>query len=411
MNKAKMTFRFEEPPRKKLDATPKEQIHFKPIEGKKEAFSNTDFGAWEPTFEDETYRIEQLIRGTDRPDREPANRLKPSADKEVFVIKEEQPNESEKDIHVPIYEESIVHNYYRKSRNPSWIKVFATVTGAIVTGAIFGFVVLSLFKGDLQLPGTKTSPLSDDIRTSAGVQSGEGTANKGRDAGTGKAVGTTGANASGTMTLFSADIHIPKQTYSMLQYGVFSNMAGVKQAEQELEAKGLAAFADTSDLNRVYAGVASTKEDAMLLSQQFKTEGIELYVRDVETPEIKQLAYNGDADTAGKFFTQSNSVIQMLIRLSVEHLQLPKDSPFSQSDIQALKDAHQGWTELENKAAAGIPEQARKSWTKMTQAMNTAIVSLNEYNKKVSKAHLWGIQSAVMDYIMAEKTLLETIGT
>ena len=45
----------------------------------------------------------------------------------------------------------------------------------------------------------------------------------------------------------------------------------------------------------------------------------------------------------------------------------------------------------------------------MSNAMNTAVISLDEYQKNPSAAYLWQAQSSILQYILAEKTLLTSI--
>jgi stage II sporulation protein B len=415
MSKAKMTFRFDEPKRRSeptslISAEQEENIVVQeettPANVIPVPAYTTDYGAWESSFDEETDRIEQLIRNSEPvspPTRKSAIQVIDSVEDIVIDRDAEQHNpfvDMVEESQGPQFTSLPVGGYYRKSRNPSWVKVFASVTGAIVTGAVFGFVVLSLFQGDIQIPGLTSTSLKDDVRTSSTVQS--PAADKGTETGP-EAKPATAEQA------FNAAINSDSKTYYMLQYGVFKDAAGVNAAEQELIAKGMAAFGDTTDQNRVYAGMANAREDALLFAQQLKAQGVELYVRELQIPEVKQLVYGGDAKTMEQFLSQSDKVVQLLLQMSVAQLEKEDSMAFTQAELVAMKDAHRQWTELESKASAGLPEEAKPAWNKMTQTMNTAIISLNEYGKKLSQTHLWGIQSAAMEFVMAEKGLLDSI--
>ncbi|CAH0119133.1 hypothetical protein PAE9249_01630 [Paenibacillus sp. CECT 9249] len=396
MNKAKMTFRFDEPNRKPANnAAMQEQSETKVVSLNE---YKSDYGVWSSP-QDELDAIEREIRESDRMPQIPAGKERP-----------EQDGKEERDTIVWDGETGYVEvdetwkgGSYRTPGSPSWFKIFISVTGAIATGAIFGFVVLSLFNGDVQIPGLDKL-VADDVKTGAAIAPSGRTDVKQAD--------PEAKEAATVQTQpLSVAVDIPAQNYYMLQYGVFSGLEGVNQAKQELQQKGLAAYADTGDKNRVYAGVAVAREDAMLLTQQFKAQGIEFYVRTVELPAISQMTYAGDAKQVSQYFEQSAGMVRLLNDVAIARLMEKEPKALSESQLQAIRNEHQRWTELESKAQSGLPAEAKELWSQMTKAMNSAVVAMNEYNKKTSETHLWEVQSAMMDYIMLEKSFLETIGT
>lgn len=396
MNKAKMTFRFDEPNRKPANnAAMKEQAETKIVSLNE---YKSDYSLWSSP-QDELDEIEREIRETDRTPPVPSGKERPEQDgkeERDTIVWDGETGYVEVD-------ESWKGGSYRTPGNPSWFKIFISVTGAIATGAIFGFVVLSLFNGDVQIPGLDKL-IADDVKTGAAIAPSGRTDAKQSDPEAKEA-------ASMQTQPLSVAVNIPAQNYYMLQYGVFSGLEGVNQAKQELRQKGLAAYADTADKNRVYAGVTVAREDAMLLTQQFKAQGIEFYVRTVELPAIGQMTYAGDAQQVAQYFEQSAAMVRLLNDVTIARLMETEPKALSETQMQTIHNEHQRWTELESKAQSGLPAEAKEIWAKMTKAMNSAVVAMNEYNKKTSETHLWEVQSAMMDYIMLEKSFLETIGT
>ncbi|WP_018757028.1 SPOR domain-containing protein [Paenibacillus terrigena] len=414
MSKAKMTFRFDDPPRKSggteiipnndsVEETVESTTvgHVVPIQR-----YSSDYGAWDPTFDEETNRIEKLIRG-ETSSIQPEVILPKSQPRIVDMIQDSEEhversnaelgNHSEEG-HSVQWTELPVGGFYRKTRNPSWVKVVASVAGAIVTGAVFGFVVLSLFQGEVSLPGVKSGSLSDNVRTSGSVQ----TSGKVAESGVKQGAITPGEAVNIT-------IQRDAKTYYMLQYGVFKDLAGVNTAQQELTDKGLAAFGDTTDQNRVYAGMATSREEAQLMKAELALQGVELYVRDLQLPETTQLMYAGDASQMEQFLKQSDQVVQILLQMSTAQLERKDPTAYTQAELLAIKDAHQKWTELGTVAVKGLPESSKEAWGKMTQSMNTAIISLNEYGKQLSTSHLWSIQSALMAFVVSEKNWMASM--
>lgn len=115
-------------------------------------------------------------------------------------------------------------------------------------------------------------------------------------------------------------VQVAPQSYYLLQYGVFSTPAGAEQARQELLTAGLAAGLDPADGNRVYAGLSPDREQAKLLSNGLKGQGIELYVREVALPAVNQVRYTGTAAAVDSYFKLSSQLLSELSSLSASLL-------------------------------------------------------------------------------------------
>nr|WP_245252470.1 SPOR domain-containing protein [Paenibacillus sediminis] len=193
----------------------------------------------------------------------------------------------------------------------------------------------------------------------------------------------------------------------MLQYGVFSNEKGVSQAKEDLANEGVAAQNDLNNENRVYAGVAPDREQAKLLSSQLQTQGVSLYVREIQIPEIKEAQFSGEADTFNSFFTESADLVNVLSRTSASLLAENTPKPLASSMMNEIVNKHQKWTETVNLWQQGLSQQQREAGKLMEKAMNSAVTSITEFNKNSSKAHLWEVQNAMMQYILQEKKAFE----
>jgi stage II sporulation protein B len=302
-------------------------------------------------------------------------------------------SESQKDVlyglEVPIEDKissELNNSYseYRTHRPTSLWKIFGTVTAAVVTGALFGFVVLtfidvgSIFpKDSSNITDTKSIPIASMVPT-------------------------TNEEIIPVVT-----VAIEPQTYYMLQYGVFSDSERVEVAKQELEKIGLAAGDDPDQENRVYAGISTDREQAKLLSNQLKTQGVELYVRDITLPSTTKLTFAGDAQSLSDYFTISANLISSLSNHSSSLLGMERPIPISDSDTVALTELHRVWTESIKTLQAGLTPEAVTIGKQMELAMNSALSSVMEYNKNTSKGHLWEIQSNMMQYMMGQKKILE----
>ena len=279
--------------------------------------------------------------------------------------------------------------HHRKS--PGGWKVFGSVTAAVMTGVLFGFVAMSMLDS-----GTDTAP-----------QSVTGTV--GADLASPNENSQTQTSGTEISSIANTNVSIPGATYFMLQYGVFSMAEGANQAKNELAEAGIAAGSDPMDEARVYAGVSSNREEAKLISNQLKTEGVELYVREISLPAVSDIVFTGDADAISPFFENSRALTDMLASLSITHIGEQVQTAVPKDTLSEISDAHQQFTSRVGAIYAGLSENGKKIERKMESSMNTAISAVSEYNKNPTKEHMWKVQSAVMDYILQEKQLLEVM--
>ncbi|RJG17628.1 SPOR domain-containing protein [Paenibacillus thiaminolyticus] len=307
---------------------------------------------------------------------------------------------------------------HTRTRKPSLWKVVASVAGALATGAVFGFIALSLFKGEMKLPDptaglpnlpgqAETSDGGKKVQTASDKQPADSATIPATAQPAGK--GDKSEAAWQAAGVYVTDVNIPEKTFYMLQYGVFDKPEGAKTAIGELRDKGMAAMEEQAGQHRVYAAIASAREDAMSLSQLLKNRQIDLYVREMSRPALTQLAFQGNAADVEQFMEDSDAVISWLTAQSVAHLEGTESAAFAAEDTEQLRKQHLQWTQHMSKVQKGQPKQSADAWTKLVQAMNTAISAVNEYNKQPSTSHLWSIQQAVMQYLSAERFWLDTM--
>lgn len=289
----------------------------------------------------------------------------------------------------PLFSEATSKQYtVHHRRSPGGWKVFGSITAAIVTGVLFGFAAMSMLNpgADSELKSIKTETAGADLTSPN------------------ESVNTQGSD---TGNIGSSAVSIPGASYFMLQYGVFSTAEGAAKAKNELTEAGIAAGSDPLDEARVYAGVSSLREEAKLVSNQLKTEGVELYVREITLPAVSDVVFTANTDAISPFFETSRALTDMLASLSINQLGQQAQSAVSEDKLTELADVHHRFTSSTGAFQAGLSEIGKKIELKMESSMSTAISAVSEYNKNPSKEHMWKVQSAVMDFILQEKQLLE----
>lgn len=293
-----------------------------------------------------------------------------------------------------------VRSIRRLGHSPSWINVFLSVAGALATGALFGYLLLSLFLDSASLGSSNSGGQSSAVSGNPASQNAE------NGLGTGAGAENSGNSAA---PLETVELAIQPQAYHLLQYGVFSNSEGRDAAMEELTSKGLAsAAATTKDDFRVYAGMAGDRSRAIALSKMLP--GTEVYVKELIIQAPEQFPFTGKAADASSFFEQTNTLISMLDDLALAQLEQPVLAPLGENAAKAWRAEHQKWTLSIKAMESGIQgEAAKASMGAVVQAVNTAASSLTEYDKNPSQAHLWSVQRALMEAILTQKSWFETI--
>jgi len=276
-------------------------------------------------------------------------------------------------------------NYsYKRNRPPKGWKMIGSVSGALVTGALFGMVILSFFnkeslvKPDEMLPVNQTIAAETDQEGSAGT------------------TGQLGVSSVGG-------------TYYALQYGVFSSPERAEQAKLELTQAGIAAGSDPEDGNRIYAGISADREEAKLLSTRLKSQGVELYVKEIVNPEINPEIFGNKQEDVALFFNSSSALVDQLSTLSIQRLGQSVQAAIVPDMMAALQTQHQTWMTGIKSLMPGMAADVQPVMSSMEKSMNSAITAVAEYNKNPDVVHMWAVQSNLMEYVLQQKKWLESI--
>ncbi|MEK4055700.1 SPOR domain-containing protein [Paenibacillus sp. FSL F4-0087] len=273
---------------------------------------------------------------------------------------------------------------YKRNRPPRGWKMIGSVTGALVTGALFGMVILSFFNREGAVdPGSKI-PANQAVSTVTGQQ------------------GVAGSEQQIQATTTGG-------SYYALQYGVFSSPERAEQAKVELSQAGIAAGSDPEDGNRVYAGISADREEAKLLSSRLKAEGVELYVKEIVNPEVNPAVFGGKAEDVQHFFASGAALVEQLSTLSIQQLGQSVPEAVSTETMTSLQNQHQLWLTGLNSIAPGLSADVQPYVSAMEKSMASAVTAIAEYNKNPANVHMWSVQSDLMEYVLQQKKWLEAI--
>ncbi|NIK75973.1 hypothetical protein FHS15_001080 [Paenibacillus castaneae] len=400
-----------------------------PLYPAKEQNSSNEMSPWHSSFQEDIGALEQLIRNSDmkplRSEQAPVNKAASSsnAPKRIIPLTSAEEHESlqqfanqEQPEHMHAYEDELVYDNelllnrmqstrrIRSSKGPSWFNVFLSVAGALATGALFGYLLLSLFTGATIFPSGSGSKVQPDSQPAIGSSITGDETNANTSNGESGALPSGSASNSQTVSLTGLE-----QSYFMLQFGVFSNAEGRDTALAQLADKGLASAALTSASDfRVYAGVATNRSKAQAIKALLPD--LDLYIKEVTIPSPSKLPYDGTAESAQTFFEQARELVRMLDELTLAQLEQPALSPLSDTAATSWQAEHQKWTESAAAIRIGMKEaNGKANLDKLIQSIDTAAKSMLEYDKNPSRAHLWTTQSKLMEAIVNQKKWFESI--
>lgn len=279
------------------------------------------------------------------------------------------------------------YNYRKHTTN--WWKLSGSIAGAVMTGVLFGAVVLAVFNQDIAMPvPTGGVPSQTDPATS---------------------VSSTAPNSSeSSVSLPPVGIKLPNKTYYFLQYGVFSTAQGVQLAQEELRASGIAAARDTVDEKRVYAGVSSEREQAKLLGNELKAKGVNLIIHEVGFPKAAVVPFQGEAATLENYFKSSVAIVDLLSTASADRLQQAEAKALNEAEMKALQAAHQEWMDAATGIQGKLAGKQLEAITVMDKSIHSAIEAISEFNKKGAKTLLWEVQNELMKFILAEQHMISS---
>ena len=371
----------------------------------------TDYGAWNSAFDEETFRVEQIIRQSgEGSGRFPPHKRGASGISAGGLDSDDDTDDPEiretgydrgyvRNVGVPVSGVRVNNRY-----KAPWLKLFASAAGAVVTGVFIGYLVLSLF-GD----GGSSGRLEANQPKDPGIEAGISNQSPSTQPSSGNAPNT--AVSGPDSSLAPVAVNLAAGQFTILQNGVFSSLAGAETAASELRQSGFAAYVhEEAGKYYVYAGIAWKHDDALALSQLFQERNAELYLKNITVPAAANIRWAGaDPGQAAAYFTQGRGLAEEISRFTVQALKAESSAEANESAMQAIRTAHMNWTQTSAKFGEGLAQDQQAIAQKMNTSLHTAVQSMEEYRKNDSAAYLWQAQSALMQYAVNEKALLDAI--
>ncbi|MHA6485156.1 hypothetical protein ACX1C1_25020 [Paenibacillus sp. strain BS8-2] len=291
-------------------------------------------------------------------------------------------------------------------KGPSWLHVFLSVGGALATGAIFGYLILTLFTGATIWPGGEradnggnTQPVvQPEVREPIGLDDLQDDPQVDE---------TKGANEN-NLPAASIQAGSIAHTYTLLQFGLFSNAEGRDAALKQLKDGGFAAASmNTPEGYRVYAGMALDGTKAGVIVSN--VPDLLLYKKPVTLQGPDQLPFAGGEEVAQGFFVSTNELIATWSDLVIAQLEQPSLSPLGAAAAEGWRTRHEQWTVHAAAMEKGVSDPGGETYFgKLRTAIDKAAVSMTEYDNNPSKAHLWDAETSLMEAVLAQKEWFES---
>jgi stage II sporulation protein B len=373
----------------------------------------SDFGAWSSPFDAEVQRLEALIRNSSPPQEADSNRRSepepPMHGSGTVPIDVERPFMGETGYYasyVPVVSSRPITRV-RRPPGSGLFKLIATVSAAVITGLLFGWLALSLFTEgtvpglpNLSEPASKSSTGEGayDAPPSTSPQNSE------------TAAGTGGANGGKEPAAAEnglLEVNLPARTYFVLQNGIFSTPEGAQSAQAALENLGFASASEQRERIHVYAGLAATRADANALKLKLEQSDAEVFVKEYSIPAVRHIQWEGEAsDGAAGYFHSADELVGLIARLTAVRIDSGEPMPFDDQTIGKIAEHHRAWSASAAAAASGLQAEDLETLKRMDNAVNTAVMLMAEYNRNPSVSYLWQAQAAITQYVLLENGLL-----
>lgn len=339
-------------------------------------------------FESEVERLEQMIRGG----KNDAGKLQ---DHENDHAKQQG----------PIITEEPIYPHMRQPTRTPWLKITASVSGAVVTGLLFGWFFLSFFTDEL-LPNADQVTRNSLVSTVEEQESAEQSPTMNGDTD----VGSTPASLLEDTENGELPINLPAVEYHILQHGIFSDAQGAYTALQQLQEKGLSAASERREHIHVYAGIAMNEQDANILKQKLDASDAESFRKVYTVPEVQKIQWHGEQTESVKaFFEGARELVGTISRLTALQLSADSPKPFEEHTMSEITKQHRAWSTHSGVISSGLSEEQQSHIAKMDNALNTAVMLLGEYNQNPAFSYLWQAQGAIIQYVLLENSILSEL--
>ena len=149
-------------------------------------------------------------------------------------------------------------------------------------------------------------------------------------------------------------------------------------------------------------GAANNHDDAVLVRYYLQNESLDVFIKPYVLPAVSGIPWAGSkGDQIQGYIEKGRNLVSMILDLTSSGLN-ETNAAIARPDMEQLQQAHKLWTESANILLEDASEKMKPLLQTMNTSLNSAIKTLEQYDKSPSDVYLWQAQSAASNHIIAE---------
>lgn len=301
------------------------------------------------------------------------------------------------------------------------MKMFLTVTGAVVVGLHFGFLVLAVFMNE-QLSQSYRNVLDGTVQTLA-----VGHGNP-REQGQKATAGTPDQKAAPLSNQVqpinqAVKVSLPEQRLFIAQGGVYSDQKAAEAAVKPLVDKQLPhMYYVNGDKRYLYLAAATSRDQILGLASQLKGVGLDVYVKEVTFPGINktlsstaapvsasQAASASNQTEAQQFLSTGFALIRSLADWSGQMMRDGKAVKLPAADETKMTEQHRRLLDQKKAFEALLPETAKADLENMVNGVNQAVTAYAQVKNPNAESYAWQAQKGVLQFVESYMKIVRQI--
>lgn len=282
-----------------------------------------------------------------------------------------------------------------RSRVREGLKLTLSIMGAIGLGSLFGYLLLLFVlsgdglgvpKGQSQLDGNDadTRVITADKAELDLKQGGKVTVGK---------------------------LNVTDRTFYAIQAGVFTEEKSGQEAYSSLKKNDIPMLLFNDDVYRLFLGIGYQEQDAIHLSQFYKSLGTEIYLKKytlkggtITIPD----ASLAQMEVLNAFFTHGTYLLDKTAAWSGEALQ--GRVHITEDAWRKFKETHQAFLTEAKELHTFLPEEQKKWVEAMHTQMDKAVLAMAQFIEGQDREQIVTSQQGLLDYFDSYRSLLKSTG-
>lgn len=216
------------------------------------------------------------------------------------------------------------------------------------------------------------------------------------------------AQNSNTPTI-EATVQLGSRSYHVIQAGAFSEYSAIEKLANQYSQKGWPSLILDKSPYRLYLGVSSTKEDALLLGKYYEDRGATIYVKEHNSTPVENGIIHTKSSEALQLFPKwlnlGDKLMNELTRASTNGL-IQSNYKLNNEKWGNIQELHRQFLEAGNKVVQGLGEEEKVICQEMMSQMSMAVNAIQKNINGKQEAYYWQVQKSTLAYIKSFEKLI-----